>query len=103
MPSWRNDVASDLSAYRAGGGALTQFEGLDPARAAKAAEGCAAIEPECDLIEEVLRLGGLDAVPPVSLPALAAASTINRPRASDRLIRVAKSICPAANRATNSP
>jgi phenylalanyl-tRNA synthetase beta chain len=27
-----------------------------------------AIEPECDLIEEVLRLRGLDAVPPVSLP-----------------------------------
>ena len=26
------------------------------------------IEPECDLIEEVLRLRGLDAVPPVSLP-----------------------------------
>ena len=39
-----------------------------PAVAAKAAEGCAAIEPECDLIEEVLRLRGLDAVPPVSLP-----------------------------------
>jgi phenylalanyl-tRNA synthetase beta chain len=71
VPSWRNDVASDLSAYRAGGGALTQFAGLDPARAAKAAEGQAAIEPECDLIEEVLRLGGLDAVPAVSLPALA--------------------------------
>lgn len=71
VPSWRNDVASDLSAYRAGGGALTQFEGLDPARAAKAAEGCAAIEPEADLVEEVLRLGGLDAVPPVSLPAVA--------------------------------
>ena len=71
VPSWRNDVAGDLSAYRAGGGALTQFEGLDPARAAKAAEGCAAIEPECDLVEEVLRLGGLDAVPPVSLPAVA--------------------------------
>jgi phenylalanyl-tRNA synthetase beta chain len=68
VPSWRNDVASDLSAYRAGGGALTQFDGLDPARAAKAAEGCAAVEPEADLVEEVLRLGGLDAVPPVSLP-----------------------------------
>lgn len=68
VPSWRNDVASDLSAYRAGGGALAQFAGLDPARAAKAAEGCAAIEPECDLVEEVLRLGGLDAVPAVSLP-----------------------------------
>jgi phenylalanyl-tRNA synthetase beta chain len=71
VPSWRNDVASDLSAYRAGGGALAQFAGLDAARAAKAAEGCAAIEPECDLVEEVLRLGGLDAVPAVSLPALA--------------------------------
>jgi phenylalanyl-tRNA synthetase beta chain len=71
VPSWRNDVASDLSAYRAGGGALTQFEGLDPARATKAAEGCAAIEPEADLVEEVLRLGGLDAVPAVSLPPLA--------------------------------
>ena len=41
---------------------------LDPAVAAKAAEGCAEIEPECDLVEEVLRLRGLDAVPPVSLP-----------------------------------
>jgi phenylalanyl-tRNA synthetase beta chain len=30
VPSWRNDVASDLSAYRAGGGALTQFDGLIP-------------------------------------------------------------------------
>jgi phenylalanyl-tRNA synthetase beta chain len=29
------------------------------------------IEPECDLIEEVLRLKGLDAVPPVSLPRMA--------------------------------
>ena len=71
VPSWRNDVAGDLSAYRAGGGTLTQFEGLDAARAAMAAEGQAAIEPECDLVEEVLRLGGLDAVPAVSLPALA--------------------------------
>jgi phenylalanyl-tRNA synthetase beta chain len=71
VPSWRNDIASDLSAYRAVGGVLTPFEGLDPARAAKAAEGQAAIEPECDLVEEVLRLGGLDAVPPVSLPRLA--------------------------------
>ncbi|HEX5327203.1 MAG TPA: phenylalanine--tRNA ligase subunit beta, partial [Acetobacteraceae bacterium] len=30
--------------------------------------GCALIEPECDLIEEVLRLRGLDTIPPVSLP-----------------------------------
>ena len=60
VPSWRNDVAAKI--------ALEQAETLDPAVAAKAAEGCAEIEPECDLVEEVLRLRGLDAVPPVSLP-----------------------------------
>ncbi|MEA2739565.1 MAG: phenylalanyl-tRNA synthetase beta chain [Acetobacteraceae bacterium] len=60
VPSWRNDVAAPIS--------LDQFPGLDPAKAAKAAEGCAAIEAENDLIEEVLRLRGLDAVPAVSLP-----------------------------------
>lgn len=58
VPPWRNDVAALIA--------------LDPADALPsvgvAAEGCAEIEPECDLIEEVLRLRGLDAVPPVSLP-----------------------------------
>ena len=60
VPSWRNDIAAQI--------ALEQAETLDPAVAARAAEGCAEIEPECDLVEEVLRLRGLDAVPPVSLP-----------------------------------
>ncbi|MGH7153756.1 MAG: phenylalanine--tRNA ligase subunit beta, partial [Acetobacteraceae bacterium] len=60
VPSWRNDIAAGVM--------LDQAPELDPAAAAKAAEGCAAIEPECDLIEEVLRLRGLDAVPPRSLP-----------------------------------
>ncbi|MCO6414770.1 phenylalanine--tRNA ligase subunit beta [Siccirubricoccus sp. KC 17139] len=60
VPSWRNDIA--------GHGALDQFPGLDPARARAAAEGCAVIEPEADLVEEVLRLRGLDSIPPVSLP-----------------------------------
>lgn len=60
VPSWRNDVAAGV--------ALDQGSELDPAAAARAAEGCALIEPECDLIEEVLRLRGLDAIPPVSLP-----------------------------------
>ena len=55
--------------------ALDQSPTLDPAVAAKAAEGCAEIEPECDLIEEVLRLRGLDAVPPVSLPRVAPVPT----------------------------
>jgi phenylalanyl-tRNA synthetase beta chain len=60
VPSWRNDVAAPI--------ALDQSKTLDPAKAAKAAEGCAEVEAEHDLIEEVLRLRGLDAVPPVSLP-----------------------------------
>jgi phenylalanyl-tRNA synthetase beta chain len=60
VPSWRNDIAAPV--------VLDQAPDLDPAVAAKAATGCVEIEPECDLIEEVLRLRGLDAVPPVSLP-----------------------------------
>jgi phenylalanyl-tRNA synthetase beta chain len=60
VPSWRNDVA--------GASALEPSPSLPADRAARAAEGRAAIEPECDLIEEVLRLKGLDSVPPVSLP-----------------------------------
>jgi phenylalanyl-tRNA synthetase beta chain len=60
VPSWRNDIAAPIS--------LDQYPALDPAKATKAAEGCAAIEAENDLIEEVLRLRGLDAVPAVSLP-----------------------------------
>ncbi|MEJ0017715.1 MAG: phenylalanine--tRNA ligase subunit beta [Acetobacteraceae bacterium] len=60
VPSWRNDIAAPIE--------LEQAPTLDPALAGKAAQGCAEIEPECDLVEEVLRLRGLDAVPPVSLP-----------------------------------
>ncbi len=58
--SWRNDIAAPI--------ALEQAPGLDPARAAAVAAGCAEIEPECDLIEEVLRVRGLDNIPSVSLP-----------------------------------
>ncbi|TCH96547.1 phenylalanine--tRNA ligase subunit beta [Roseococcus sp. SYP-B2431] len=60
VPPWRNDIAAHI--------VLDQDPRLDPERARVAAEGCAAVEAECDLIEEVLRLGGLDAVPSVSLP-----------------------------------
>jgi phenylalanyl-tRNA synthetase beta chain len=60
VPSWRNDVAAPIE--------LFQSPDLEPVAAAKAAEGCAVVEPENDLIEEVLRLRGLDAIPPVSLP-----------------------------------
>jgi phenylalanyl-tRNA synthetase beta chain len=60
VPSWRNDVA--------GKGALAQAAELSPERAKAAAEGCAEIEPECDLLEEVLRIRGLNTIAPVSLP-----------------------------------
>ncbi len=64
VPSWRNDVAA--------GSPLDPAPTLDPRHAATAAEGRAAIEAEADLVEEVLRLHGLDAVPPVSMPPLSA-------------------------------
>ena len=60
VPSWRNDIAQAA--------ALDQSATLDPDAAARAAAGAALVEPEADLIEEVLRLRGLDAIPPVSLP-----------------------------------
>ena len=78
VPSWRNDVAAPII--------LDQSKTLDPAKAAKAAEGCAAVEAENDLIEEVLRLRGLDAVP-AGLPAArkpSAHGDIDRPAATQR-------------------
>ncbi len=60
VPSWRNDIAAPI--------VLDQSPALEPGTALRAAEGCQEIEPENDLIEEVLRLRGLDAVPAVSLP-----------------------------------
>ena len=62
VPSWRNDVA--------GGTPLEPFPGLSPEQLASVAAGAAEMEPEADLIEEVLRLcpGGLQAVPAMSLP-----------------------------------
>jgi len=60
VPSWRNDIAAPIT--------LDQAPSLDSDRAHAAAEGCALIEPEADLIEEVLRLRGLDRIPPASLP-----------------------------------
>lgn len=62
VPPWRNDIAA------MGAEALVQAPGLPEAKARAAAEGRAAIEPECDLLEEVLRIHGLDRIPPASLP-----------------------------------
>ena len=63
VPSWRNDIAQ-ISV-------LDQSLTLDPEIAAEAASGAAEIEPEVDLIEEVLRMRGLDAIVPQSLPVTA--------------------------------
>ena len=60
VPSWRNDVAQAP--------VLSQGKDLPEAVAAQAAQGVAAIEAESDLVEEVLRLKGLDAVPATPLP-----------------------------------
>jgi phenylalanyl-tRNA synthetase beta chain len=57
VPSWRNDIAQPPALDQA-----------DLPRAAEAAIGAAEIEPEVDLLEEVLRLRGMDAIHPVSLP-----------------------------------
>lgn len=86
VPPWRNDVAAGRAGGYPGHGALAQEPSLPADRARAAAEGCAAIEPECDLVEEVLRLGGLDAVPAVSLPV---ASPVPRPALSARQARAA--------------
>lgn len=74
VPSWRNDVAQPQS--------LDQLPDLPGAVAA--AEGAAIIEPEVDLIEEVLRLRGLDAITPVSLPV---ARLISAPILTPRQVR----------------
>ena len=60
VPPWRNDVAAPI--------VLDPAPSLDPQRVAALHAACAVAEPEADLVEEVLRLRGLDAVPPVSLP-----------------------------------
>ena len=60
VPAWRNDIA--------GAGLLEPWPDLPAHQAAAAALGRDALEPEADLIEEILRLRGLDAIPPVSMP-----------------------------------
>ncbi len=81
VPPWRNDVAAKV--------ALDLAPSLGPDVVARVTEGCAVIEPECDLIEEVLRLKGLDAVPPVSLPRMAPvpAATLSPKQQRTSLVR----------------
>ncbi len=81
VPSWRNDIAARTE--------LDPSPTLSAERIAAASQGRDAIEPECDLIEEVLRLRGLDTVPPVSLPAPGAipAATLTPRQARTALAR----------------
>ncbi|MBB2200322.1 phenylalanine--tRNA ligase subunit beta [Gluconacetobacter tumulisoli] len=78
VPSWRNDIAMPM--------VLDQAPGLDPARARQAEDGARTVDAECDLIEEILRLRGLDSIPPVSLPAL---SAVPLPALTPRQVRAA--------------
>ena len=64
VPPWRNDVATPIH--------LDPNLAIPSDRLAMLQAACAEAEPEADLVEEVLRLRGLDIIPPVSLPALAA-------------------------------
>ncbi|PYD72688.1 phenylalanine--tRNA ligase subunit beta [Novacetimonas hansenii] len=64
VPSWRNDIATPM--------VLDQARDLPPEQAVRAAQGAMAVDSEVDLIEEVLRLQGMDAVPAVSLPPVSA-------------------------------
>ncbi len=63
VPSFRPDIAAASS--------LDASPSLAPERRF-AADRVSPIEAECDLIEEVLRLRGLDSIPPVPLPATGA-------------------------------
>ncbi len=60
VPSWRNDVAS--------GRVLAQAHSLDKSVAERAAAHVTQMEAEADLVEEVLRIRGLDEVPAQPLP-----------------------------------
>jgi phenylalanyl-tRNA synthetase beta chain len=79
VPSWRNDIA--------GSTALEPARALSPEVLARVAEGVAEVEPECDLIEEVLRIWGIDRVEPVSLPVISAVPEATlQPRQSRALV-----------------
>lgn len=78
VPSWRNDIATPML--------LDQRPDLPPARAQAAAQGAIEIDPEVDLVEEILRLRGLDSVPAISLPLR---SAVPLPALSSRQTRIA--------------
>ncbi len=75
VPPWRNDVASgsgaSSNAASRSGSSLAHPDAAPvtpPGKPRLDEAAAAAAEAECDLLEEVLRLHGLDAIAPVSLP-----------------------------------
>ncbi|HUC16364.1 MAG TPA: phenylalanine--tRNA ligase subunit beta [Acetobacteraceae bacterium] len=64
VPSWRNDIAARIELALAPDLSVEAQEAM--------AKAVVAVEPETDLVEEVLRIRGLDSIPPVSLPPRAA-------------------------------
>ncbi|MBV1836553.1 phenylalanine--tRNA ligase subunit beta [Acetobacter estunensis] len=60
VPSWRNDIAQSV--------VLDPSPTIAADRCMLLEDSVREIEPECDLIEEILRIKGLDQVPPVALP-----------------------------------
>ena len=84
VPPWRNDIAS---AGLPGGSLLDQHADLPADAAAASHDGALAIEPEADLIEEVLRIDGLDRIAPLSLPV---ATPVPRPSLTPRQARTAR-------------
>jgi phenylalanyl-tRNA synthetase beta chain len=76
VPPWRNDIAGDTK--------LDPSPTLDHGRGLLAIEGASLIEPEVDLIEEVLRIRGLDTIAPVSLPV---AHAVPAPTLTPRQVR----------------
>ncbi|CAI3926627.1 Phenylalanyl-tRNA synthetase beta subunit (PheT) (PDB:3L4G) [Commensalibacter communis] len=60
VPSWRNDIVMPMN--------MAQHSSIDAGKADQLTIIAQAMEGEIDLIEEVLRIEGLDCVPAVSLP-----------------------------------
>lgn len=60
IPSWRNDIVMPMN--------MAQHSSIEVSRAVDLQQIAQAMEGEVDLIEEVLRIIGLDHVPEVSLP-----------------------------------
>lgn len=62
VPSWRNDVAMPIK--------MAYHSKLDAARKDKLLDSVKVLEGEADLIEEILRIEGLDQIPACSMPVL---------------------------------